>query len=502
MVNVAQNVRAAILSEAEARGILAQRRAKQERADRYSPFYHWTPLKDQRAFIEDDESQVILYGGQVGGGKSVGLLMRGCRGVDHPAWSYLIIRKKMVDMVKPGGILDLARTAFRNTGAKWSEERQAFIFPSGASITFSPCVNLRDAQERFQGPAFTGGIGIDEAGLLPWEVMEWLPTRMRKPTDVPWNTTSLDLTANPQGICHAELVKHFGLDPENVSPELKRKGYRYIPASLYDNPYLDHKEYEKQFIHMPAEQREALLKGRWDVRMPGKYLSEQMFRLIEAKDAPLFDLRARVWDIGVTGETDPTASLLAAWDEETNTDYHLHRTHELLKAVDAREHIVKQALIDGPSVVQCIDDDNVSRTLVQDLVQNYGFIELFWDDKNVAVKANEAKAKKGLAIMLVPTKSRKKLERAEAAIHQYYAGNVVTVQADWTSEQITLLTRLSGRKDEHDEDLDLIGLAQRATRRLQTRVSEDGHAPHLPLTEEQIALAAEKKRRRKRLGLT
>ena len=41
---------------------------------------------------------------------------------------------------------------------------------------------------------------------------------------------------------------------------------RFIPASLFDNPYLaDSGDYETMLLSMPEHQRKQLLEGNWDV---------------------------------------------------------------------------------------------------------------------------------------------------------------------------------------------------------------------------------------------
>lgn len=461
-------IRDNIMREAEKRGILQRYRAKQaqqESAGQYSPFYRETPLPAQLKFIESRKRR-ILFGGQVGGGKSLAMLMRAARGVHDPQYEYLILRKTMADMLKPNGILDLAKKMFKQT-AVWVEKESAMIFPSGAKIVFGPCENLRDAQNRYQGPAFTGGIGIDEAGLMKWDVIQWLGTRIRGPKGVSWRP-SLDLTANPGGLCHDELVEHFGL----LEGTECRDDYQYIPASLYDNPFIDAAEYELQFKDLAPHVRQALLEGSWAVKVPGVYFSEDQFIWVDPREVPAFWTWVRVWDIGVTGKKDPTASLRAAFDESTGIEWHEGHTMALLTANQAQKAIIAQAQSDGPGTVVVIEEDNVSRSIVQGLVADHGWLELDYKDPDVSAKFAAARSKGQFSIMTVKMRGGK-VERAEHGIGQIHDGRHRIVRSKGADAHVTQLTRMTGAKDEHDEALDLIGMAWKATRKIGTpRLSE------------------------------
>lgn len=503
--------KAAIMKAAEQRGVLQRLRAKQDQiavAGRYSPYYAETPLAAQRTFIEDDQANVILYGGQVGGGKTAGLLMRAARGVHDSQYTYLVLRKTLSDMSKPGGILDLARRMFRES-ATWVEKDSAMVFESGARIVFGPCENLRDAQNRYQGPAFTGGIGIDEAGLIKWEVIEWLQSRIRGPKGVAWKA-SMDLTANPQGINHDELVEYFGLDPEGKGTAGVREGYRYIPASLYENPYLDHAEYEQQFKYMQPHLRDALLRGSWAVRVPGTFFNEEMFHLVEPHEVPAFWTWVRCWDIALTGTSDKTGSLRAAYDEEAAIEYHEGHLLESWTANEAIKAIRRQAEEDGPGTMVVVDNDNLTRGLVQALVNDHGWTALEYDDENAAVKYHHARSAGRLVVMFIPTKVQnvpnksQKIARAEDAMAQIYEGRHRMVRSEGADQHIGQLVRLKGERGDADEALDLLGLAYKATRKIGTpRLNQvaDKSAQFELTPSEQLAMSDAERRRQARRRL-
>jgi hypothetical protein len=149
-----------------------------------------------------------------------------------------------------------------------------------------------DDVSRYQGQAFNW-IGFDELTQWPspyaWNYMR---TRLRtaKGSDLPLVQRA---TSNPGGSGHAWVKKMF-IDPAPYNeafwasdhetgeqlvwpstssyavandlvgtPMLKR---RFIPATLFDNPYLaDDGMYEANLLSMPEHLRRQLLEGDWDI---------------------------------------------------------------------------------------------------------------------------------------------------------------------------------------------------------------------------------------------
>lgn len=175
-------------------------------------------------------------------------------------------------------------------GIKWSERNQTWTTPSGGRLWMSYLDSDNDVL-RYQGQAYNW-IGFDE--LTQWPTpypWEYLRSRLR--------TTSSHLplymraTTNP-GNVGGWWVKKMFVDPappntafpatdietgEILSfPEKNSKGdphpkagqpvffRRFIPANLYDNPFLfDDGNYEANLLALPEYQRKQLLEGSWDV---------------------------------------------------------------------------------------------------------------------------------------------------------------------------------------------------------------------------------------------
>jgi hypothetical protein len=479
-----------IRREGERRGMFGAKRQRVNR-NRFSPWFAEEPFKTQQIFLrlgeyaEIGHKPLVLYGGAVGGGKTKALVMWAAEGVEHPEYSALLLRKRMVDMEKPGGILDTAHKMFRGSGAVWAAKKMQYQFPSGAVIQFGPGENLRDIQDRYQGPAFTR-IGIDEAGLLQWNWINWLRTRIRKPEGLPV-TSGMSLTANPLGVCHDDLVTRFGLTAKaresqpskewfGTDADLAASDYiatadtLFVPANLYDNPFLDHVEYEAQFADLPLEIRDALLRGRWDVNVPGVYFEESHFERVPGTAIPFFETFVRAIDLGVTGVGDACGTVLGGWDAETDLLYIRDRDHWLQGANDAKETIVGFSKNDPPGTVYVMDRDNVSVAVVQDLVKNYRFEEIT-DHGRATIHAREITARKGFPILFISTKGSKP-ERNSDFTHHAYAGKVRLADEEWADDYVAKMVRLKGAKGDVDEDWDVSGLLIKAAKMFGGRLRE------------------------------
>ena len=236
----------------------------------------------QTEFLASIEREV-LYGGSAGGGKSYAMLADPLRYIMHPQFSGLLVRhttEELRELVWKSQ--ELYPKVIPNI--KWSERKMQWVAPSGGRIWFSYLDREEDVL-RYQGLAFSW-IGFDE--LTQWSTpFAWNYLRSRLRTASPDLPIFMRATTNPGGIGH-QWVKKMFIDPspynrsfwatdietgENLSypkghskegqPLFKR---RFIPARLFDNPYLaESGEYETMLLSLPEHQRKQLLEGDWDV---------------------------------------------------------------------------------------------------------------------------------------------------------------------------------------------------------------------------------------------
>ena len=270
----------------------------------------------QTEFLAASEREV-LYGGAAGGGKSYALLADVLRFCNHPHHSGLILRRtndELRELVLKSQ--ELYPQVF--PGAKWSERKSLWTFPSGARIWMTYLEQDKDVL-RYQGQSFTW-IGVDEltqyASPYAWN---YLRSRLRTvDADLP---TYMRGTTNPGGPGHLWVKKMF-IDPspfntsfwatdiENNEVLKYPKGHaledkplfkrRFIPAKLTDNPYLSRTgEYEANLLSLPEVQRKQLLEGSWDIA-EGAAFSEfnRDIHVVEPYEIPSSWRKFRTCDYG------------------------------------------------------------------------------------------------------------------------------------------------------------------------------------------------------------
>ena len=236
----------------------------------------------QEDFINAPEREV-LYGGAAGGGKSFALLVDPLRYCGYPDHSALILRRtndELRELIHKSSEL----YPLFYPGAKWSERKSQWTFPSGARIWLTYLEQDKDVL-RYQGQSFSY-VGFDELTQYPTS-FPWDYLRSRLRSTNPEIEVFMRATTNPGGPGHAWVKKMF-IDPsapnnsfwardletkevlryprghsKEGKPLFQRK---FIPASLKDNPYLYNTgDYETMLLALPEVQRKQLLYGSWDI---------------------------------------------------------------------------------------------------------------------------------------------------------------------------------------------------------------------------------------------
>jgi hypothetical protein len=279
----------------------------------------------QTDFLAANEREVF-YGGARGGGKTYSLLIAPLRFVDKPTSRALLIRRSMPEL---RDVIFQTQQLYPKAvpGAKFKTQENTWHFPSGARIEFGYCENLTDVL-RYQGQSYSW-IGVDE---LPQyespDVWHFLRSSLRSAD--PSIPLHFRATGNP-GNRGSRWVKELFIDPaepntrftkkveyelngRTLSTEITRK---FIPASVWDNPYLTQdSSYIAMLASLPEVKRKQFLYGDWDVVEDGAFSEfNRSTHVVEPFEVPNGWTRIRAADFGFSS---PSAILWGAVDYDNN----------------------------------------------------------------------------------------------------------------------------------------------------------------------------------------
>jgi hypothetical protein len=279
----------------------------------------------QTDFLAANEREVF-YGGARGGGKTYSLLIAPLRFVDKPTSRALLIRRSMPEL---RDVIFQTQQLYPKAvpGAKFKTQENTWHFPSGARIEFGYCENLTDVL-RYQGQSYSW-IGVDE---LPQyespDVWHFLRSSLRSAD--PSIPLHFRATGNP-GNRGSRWVKELFIDPaepntrftkkveyelngRTLSTEITRK---FIPASVWDNPYLTQdSSYIAMLASLPEVKRKQFLYGDWDVVEDGAFSEfNRSTHVVEPFEVPNGWTKIRAADFGFSS---PSAILWGAVDYDNN----------------------------------------------------------------------------------------------------------------------------------------------------------------------------------------
>lgn len=271
----------------------------------------------QTDFLSAPE-QEVLYGGAGGGGKSFAMVADPFRSVNNPNFRGLLVRRTNDELRE---LISTSKRLYIGADKRnqFLERDKTWVFPSGATLWMS-YLESEDDVLRYQGQAFSW-IGFDE--LTQWQspyAWNYMRSRLRTTT-----TSGLKLyqraTTNPGGPGHAWVKKMFvdpapantafwATDPDTGETLTWPKGHskegqplfkrRFIPATLFDNPYLaEDGLYEANLLSLPEHQRKQLLYGDWDINEGAAFTEfNRKIHVIEPFDIPASWPRFRAADYG------------------------------------------------------------------------------------------------------------------------------------------------------------------------------------------------------------
>ncbi len=274
---------------------------------RLNRFIPLRPTARQAAFLLLSHREA-LFGGAVGGGKSIALLMSALQYVDCPGYRALVVRKTYPMLAQPGGLIFAAKRLLLPLGIPWSPSEMGFVFPCGATLTFR---HFEDpgAEANFQGGEYSC-IAIDEATDFSEDQVLFLSSRLRKAPGDPI-PLRLRLTAYPNGPGKEWVYRRYVL-------EGRRYGRPFIESRLQDNPYLDLESYDEWLRGLGHVRYQQFRLGNWLIREEGTLFRPAWFddRYLQEAELPPRLRLCRAWDMAATeGSGDYTAGVLLGRSE-------------------------------------------------------------------------------------------------------------------------------------------------------------------------------------------
>jgi predicted phage terminase large subunit-like protein len=269
---------------------------------RLNRFIPLRPTPRQAAFLSLPHREA-LFGGAVGGGKSIALLMAGLQYVDCPGYRALIVRKTYPMLAQPGGLIFAAKGLLLPLGVAWSSSDMGFTFPCGAILIFRHFED-QGAEANFQSGQYHF-IGFDEATDFSEDQVLFVSSRIRKGPEDPI-PLRLRLSAYPYGPGKEWVYRRYVL-------EGRRNGRPFIESKLEDNPYLDLEIYDEWLRGLGPVRYQQFRYGNWVIREEGTLFKPGWFddRYLEVSELPARLYLCRAWDMAATeGSGDYTAGVL------------------------------------------------------------------------------------------------------------------------------------------------------------------------------------------------
>lgn len=401
----------------------------------------------QEAFLSS-EADIVIYGGQAGGGKTFGLLLEGLRHSDNPGFRAVIFRRTTPQITNEGGIWDTSLPLYASVGA--TPTKLLHRFPSGARLKFAHLEFDKDC-EGYQGAQITF-IGFDELTHFTEHQFWYMLSRNRSVCGV---RPYVRATTNPNPDSFVAKLIAWWIDPKtgyaiqersgvirwfvrenNVviwadtpedllqgHPERQRgdiKSLTFINSSVFDNKILLEKDpgYLGNLKALSLVDRERLLKGNWLIRaQAGTMFRREWFKMVDA--VPASRTIVRYWDRAGT-EADGTGNP----DWTSGTRMSLDRR--------GRFYIEHVSRFQGSPLTV---ETNIQNTASQDGKRCEIGIE---QDPGQAGKAEaeyQVRNLRGYIVHAFPV-HRDKVTRAKAYSAQVEAGNVYLVRGDWNEDFI------------------------------------------------------------------
>jgi hypothetical protein len=215
----------------------------------------------QEEFLTRSEFEV-LFGGSAGPGKTDCLIAAMTRGIEHPLYHGLILRRTFPQLQE---IIDRCHRIYPLMGGRWLAGEKRWYFPSGAKIDLGHMQHEND-KYNYMGKEYHR-VSFDELTQFTETMYTYMFSRVR--TTDPDMVCQVLSTTNPGGIGHYWVKERFVTitDPLRTHIDLKTGLSRvFVPATIEDNPtlYDNDPSYLARLESLPEIEKQRLRYGIWD----------------------------------------------------------------------------------------------------------------------------------------------------------------------------------------------------------------------------------------------
>lgn len=323
----------------------------------------WRPHAGPQARALSSPAYELLFGGSAGGGKSEFLLMGALRFITVPSYRAILFRRTFKEL--EASLVSKSWEYYPQLGARYSGQRHAWTFPSGARVLFSHLEHEHDVHQH-QSAEYQY-LGFDELPSFEEAQYRYLLSRGRSAVGLPilaraaanpdpgwvkrrwapWVDRSPDYDG-PRA--ESGDVLWYAVDELGVEHWVGRRApgalsRSFIRSRLTDNPTLMAKDpdYGKRLGGLDPVMRARLRDGDWSaVYAAGKMFKRTWFEVVD--EVPRRAARVRFWDRAATEEgegTDPDWTVGVLYAAADGLFY-----VEDVKRVRGRPREVEQLILD------------------------------------------------------------------------------------------------------------------------------------------------------------
>jgi predicted phage terminase large subunit-like protein len=448
------------------------------------------PQPGPQADFLESPSDLAIFGGSAGGGKSFSLLLEMLYHYTNARFRGVIFRRTIPMVRLQGGLLDTSEEIYPLFGAQVNQSLLEWRFPSGATLKFGGLEHETD-KYGWQGSQLSF-LGFDELCQFTEGQFWYMISRLRSMSGIRGTVRG---TCNPDPDSFVRKLIDWWIDADTgfaikqrsgvlrwfmraddelhwadtreeltkaFGPDAEPKSLTFIPASIFDNKILlaQDPSYLANLKSLQYLDRARLLDGNWNVRPSGgSFFRREWFNILEVAPREVV-ARVRFWDRAASEQrsgTDPDATCAVLMSKDAQGVFYVEHVLKMFATPRAVEKAMQScAAQDGIGTTVCYHQDPASAGK--------------WEAQATAT------ALAGYDVRFQPA-SGDKQTRCKPASAQAEAGNIKLIRGNWNDDFLRELENFpTGR---HDDQVDaLSGAFERLAQPTGAFASAEGCYPH------------------------